>query len=346
MPRRHPILLCWLLVLLALPVRAAEQVQDIHASIIPVPDRSDAALQQAAREALAEVLVKASGSAATLELPVIEAALGNAREHMLQYSYTAVGADGLGARVQFDPTQIRALLAEAGAPLWTANRPTVLLWLVEETPQGRRLASADTDPALVSALLEGFQRRGVSARLPLLDLTDRLALDADAAWQLPTARLRAAAARYGATDILAGRYAAVVDGHYLGDFVYLSTAGREHLAVGRAPPADFAAAGVSLAVDTMAARYAVLASSTSAEALFLEVDGVSSYADYAALLAWLQGLELVSRVDVSSVAGEHLTLRLVSGASPERLGEILQLNDRLTPVVAGAPDRLHYRWRP
>ncbi|GAB3310319.1 DUF2066 domain-containing protein [Haliea atlantica] len=346
MPHRLLLLLCWLLLAASLPLRAAEQVQDLYASAVAVADRGAPALEEAARQALEEVLIKTSGSDSALAAPAVEAALQRARELMLQYSYVRLdGGDGLAARIEFDPPQIRALLAEAGAPLWTANRPTVLIWLVEETPDGRRFVTRENNPALAEALIRGFQRRGVPARFPLLDLADTAALPADMAWQLPASRLQSAAARYGVNDLLAGRLATVSAGDYLGDLVYLSSAGRVGRAVSPGSPEALAAAGVDLVVEALAARYAVAASSAAADAVLLEVSGVQSYADYAALLNWIEGLELVARVDVTAVAGEQLELRLHSGASVESLADILGLNANLVAAAAPEPGRLSYRWR-
>lgn len=347
MPHRLLLLLCWLLLAASLPLRAAEQVQDLYASAVPVVDRGASALEGAARQALREVLIKASGSDSALAAPAVEAALQRARELMLQYSYTRPGDDSgaLAARIEFDPAQIRALLAEAGAPLWTANRPTVLIWLVEETPQGRRFVTRDNNPALAEALIQGFQRRGVPARFPLLDLTDSAALPVDMAWQLPASRLQSAAARYGVNDLLAGRLASVSAGGYLGDLVYLSSAERLGRTVSRAGVDALAAAGVDLVVEALAARYAVAASSAADDVVSLEVTGVQSYADYAAVLSWVEGLELVARVDVTAVEGDQLELRLHSGASVESLAEILALNANLVAAAAPEPGRLSYRWR-
>lgn len=353
MARRLLSILCCLLLLPGLSARAVERVEDLYASVVPVEDRSAGALQRAAREGLAQVLVKVSGNQTVLEQSEVDDALGQARELVRQYSYTRLAeGDALGARVEFDPPQIRALLASAGAPLWTANRPTVLVWLVEETPEGRRFVSEESDPELVRALREGFHRRGVPARFPLLDLADTAALDPATAWQLPSSALLAAAARYGVAEVLAGRFATLGTGDRVGDWVYLSAAGRAvegrlHSALDRVPAPVFAAVGVDLVVDTLAARYAVSASGASAGATFLQVDGVASYADYAAVVNWLQGLESVEQVDVSAVLADRLDLRLLSSADPGRLAEIIELNEDLEPVAAtaSASGRLHYRWR-
>lgn len=347
MPCRLSLLFCWLLLLNALPVRAVEQVEDLYSSVVPVADRSAGALQSAARQALEEVLIKVSGSRSVTELSATQEALGAAREMLRQYSYVQLeGGGDLAARVEFDPPQIRALLAQAGAPLWTANRPAVLIWLVREDASGRAFVSAESDPDLVAALSEGFRRRGVPVRFPLLDLADSTALDPDTAWQLPVGRLQAAAGRYGLDDVLAGRLVVTGSGDYLGDLVYQSSSGRLQQTTGRMHAESLAAAGVELVVSALATRYAVPASAASADAVFVEVEGVRSYADYAAVLGWMQGLELVTRVDIAALEGERLVLRVLSNARPERLAEIVGLNASLVAVPGTAPGRLHYQWRP
>lgn len=94
-----------------------------------------------------------------------------------------------------------------------------------------------------------------------------------------------------------------------------------------------AQAGVDLAADTLAARYAP-ASTRSSSNLSLRVGGMVDLADYSGLLAYLHGLSLVRDVEVESLDGEVITLRLVVRGDGELLGRVAALDGRLR---AGAP---------
>lgn len=347
----------WVVVCLALLAGrgavAAEQVRDLYIADVPVADQSGAELARAAAEGLAQVLVKVSGSVEVLALAPVEQALRGARNRVRQYSYTRIeapaegagGGPGLAARVEFDPAQVRELLTSAGAPIWTATRPVVLVWLVTEDESGRRFVSPGTDPALVAGLVEGFRRRGVPLRFPLFDLADTAALDAEEAWSLPAEQLLAASERYRAAEVLAGRIAVLTSGEIAGDWVYLSGTGRQDRGVVRATAPEFLDAGVAMVAEDMASRYALAASGVAGDTLAMTVTGIDSYADYAAVLSWLESLEPITRAHVSTVAGDTLRLVLTAEADAAQLAGIIELNPRLRPGSGPTTGSLSYRWQ-
>jgi hypothetical protein len=98
-----------------------------------------------------------------------------------------------------------------------------------------------------------------------------------------------------------------------------------------------AEAGVHLAADALAARYAP-ASTRSSSNLTLRVDGMDDLADYSGLLAYLRGLSLVRGVEVESLDGTVITLRVVVRGDRELLGAIAALDGRLQPGSRGAEE--------
>ena len=98
-----------------------------------------------------------------------------------------------------------------------------------------------------------------------------------------------------------------------------------------------AEAGIHLAADTLAARYAP-ASTRSSSNLTLRVDGMDDLADYSGLLAYLRELSLVRGVEVESLDGTVLTLRVVVRGDRELLGRIAALDGRLQPGSRGAEE--------
>ena len=343
----HKLWLALLLLAVAGAARA-ELVEGLYSAEVPVADQSSAELARASRAALSEVLVKVSGSAAVLRNPAIGSALGTARNNLQQYAYGRApgGGGALVARMEFDGKYIKDLLIGAGAPIWTANRPVVLVWLVIEDAGGRRFVNPETAPELVAALGAEFARRGVPLRLPLFDLADAAALTPDQAWQLDGPALTLASGRYNLQDILAGRFVRLATGGIAGEWTYLYGDQDSRRSVTVENEQLFLQDGVAIVAEAMAARYAVAASADGGSGLVMSVSGVSSYADYAAVVSWLEGLELIERADLESLQGDTILLRLQAQADAVQLAAIIELNKRLVPVPTGGPAaQLNYQWQ-
>ena len=331
--------------LLALPA-GAETVRGLYGAQVVAADRSAEALASASREALAQVLVKVSGSPAVLEYPDIAAALTRARGYVRQYSYLAREPEGVGVRFEFDPASITSLVTDAGAPLWTANRPVVLVWLVVDDPDGPRFVARDSEPQVTAALLEAFARRGVPVQLPLLDLADATAVRADEVWRGSLPAVELASRRYDRQDILVGRLSFDAEAQAAGDWRYLSRTGRQEVAVEPGGESRFMDAGVGLVAEAMAARYAVAATGEEAEGILMSVVGVESYSEYAAVVSWLERVELVDHANVVRVLPDRIQLRLVTRADAEQMAGILRLNPRFQPVPSGdINEELSYQWQ-
>ena len=331
------------------PALRAAVIDDLYRAEVGVDDRGRRALASAARDGLAQVVVKVSGSEDVLALAPVQAALADAQRYLQQYSYRKTDDGRLTAELQYDETVLRGVLLEAGAPLWTANRPPVLIWLVAEGRAGRDFVGPAHQPQLAEALAAAFDRRGVPLRQPLLDLRDAAALGPGPAWRLDAATIAAASSRYGADDVLAGRVLPLSSGEWLGDWVYLHDGERLDRAVTAPDPAAFAEAGAALAAAAIARRYAVAsAGEVAAAGGRLLVLGIESFADYAAVMAWLGSLELVDQVNPESVDGDRVVLRLDARADLARLAPVIELNERLEPLPAVPGDATAeraYRWR-
>ncbi len=316
----------------------AELVQDLYSAEVAVADQSAAELARAARQGLSDVLVKVSGSTQVLSNPAISTALGDARNRVERYSYQK--GPGVppqtSVKLLFDGAYVTGLVVGAGAPIWTANRPAVLVWLVIEDAAGRLFLNAATAPALMAAVQREFARRGIPIQLPLHDAADSAALTPDQAWNLDDPALVPASARYQLRDVLVGRVSLLEGGGATGEWSFLQGDNRVRRTSTVASEELFVRDGVALVAETLAARYAVAASSTGGN-VSLAVSGVTSYADYAAVITWLEGLELVERANVASVRGDTVTLNLKAKAGAAQLAAIIELNQRLVPVPAVGP---------
>ena len=238
------------------------------------------------------------------------------------------------------------LVVRSGEPLWTANRPRVLLWLVFEDAAGRRFVNPETMPELVSELAEEFSRRGVPMQLPLYDLADAAAISAEEAWRLRGPALESASQRYRVEHVLAGRLAALSDGNWVGDWSYLHDRDRSDRAFTAPSSRAFARGGAAMVAESMAGRYAVAATADPGAGVIMVVSGITRYADYAQVVSWLEDLELVEHANVEQIRGDQIVLRLHAQAEAAQLGSVIELNRRLQPLAVPSPGaQLSYQWR-
>lgn len=340
----------WPLLLLALMQSlAAETVHDLYEVEVPAADRGQRALDAAAREAMGQVLVKVSGNAAVLRLPEVENALAQARGYVQRYSYLDAlpEQEGVGLRFQFEGATITELLKSAGAPVWTANRPAVLIWLAVAGEQGPHFVNRDSEPELVALLQRAFSRRGVPMQLPLFDLADASALPVDDVWELSLPPIVAASLRYDRENVLAGRLSFDAEGLAEGEWSYLQEDQMITRPVSGVAEQEAVVAGVDLVADAMAARYAVAPTGGDGGGILIQVAGIRRYGDYAAVVRWLQSLELVEQVNLVHIQADRIELRLVAQLDSSQLAGLIDLNKRFVPApaVAGGDDLLSYRWQ-
>ena len=240
---------------------AAETVTDLYAAEVTAPDRSEQALERAAREALEQVLVKVSGSSAVLGNASVAPALRRARTYVERYAYRPRPADeeGVGVWFQFSGSDVTDLVTAAGAAVWTANRPVVLSWVAVDgarEPDGEdapRIVGQGAEAEITQALSSAFSRRGVPNRLPGASA----ALPADRLAQASTGALLRASEPYGLDDVLFGRMNFDADGRASGRWSYFYEGERQDLSVPPGSEQNFMDAGVNLAADAMARRLAV-----------------------------------------------------------------------------------------
>jgi hypothetical protein len=346
-PRRRPGILAAVgmlaLCLVGTPA-PAEVLVDLYSARVAVESRSTAAISAARRDGLAEVLVKASGNAAAASQPETLAALREAENYLLSYSFEE-DREGLTLRLDYDENAVQGLLRRAGLPLWTANRPPVLAWLVVSDAGRRSFLGPEERPEDTQTLRERFSARGIPLQLPLLDLADLTTLSPGAAWRQSSSAIVEASRRYRGSEVLAGRVARTATGRWIGDWQLLY----EGRWVRRAVDADdfdgVAAAGADLAASAIAGRYAVTQVAGDDLRHRLTLRGIREYADYRAALEALGSLEAVRQVVPEELVGDQVSLRVEADADLVQLARIVELDRRFVPAPAAPGNTgLIYEW--
>ena len=341
------------LLLLHASMAGAVVVENLHRALVDVEDHGNRQLQRATRRGLAQVFVKVSGDPAVLEYDEVRSALDRSERFMQRYRYLRADDGSLKLQVHFDPQLVNERLRDAGAPLWTANRPPVLVWLVAEDAGGRHRVTRDTNPALLEAIAEQLERRGVPAIYPLLDLEDTIELTVHELWQLDEIAISRASQRYGVANVLVGRVTALPEDRWMGDWLYLIDQDSAAASFYGDETPTFSARAIDLVADHMAARYAVAAESGGGGSVLVRVDALDGYPDYRQVLQYFEAIELVDAAWPAYVENDSVVFRLSAQADPEQLHRIIALNRSFQRQESPAPlDRgplnqaLAYRWVP
>lgn len=310
---------------------------------VPVADQSSRARLEAAGRALEVVLGRLSGLAEVPRNEAVNRALAAPDLYYNQFRFEQDEDNQLQLRLQFAPAPILELVRDAELPIWRTNRALVVAWIAVDDGESRRILGADSDDpeaaALLEALRERARERGLPLRLPLLDLTDQLAVEPAAVWGRLGAALEPASERYGADVLLVGRVQQQADGRagqrFSGDWELWI---EDEVAQAGVDDADAEALGrlaADLAANELAARYAVEDRGT--QQLDLAVQAVNDAADYGNLLRYVSSLEFVQEVVVSFAAADQLGISLVTSASPEQLLQLFELDQRLLPAEDAMP---------
>jgi hypothetical protein len=288
--------------LLGLPWHAGHADVALYQAVVPLKGASAADRDAAFGEALKTAAVQASGRLAAASAPRIVAAAAEPNSYVQQYSTTA---DRM-LKVGFDGAAMEQLLLQAGLPLWPAERPaTLVLLFAPAVASGGRAVTAPEQPPERIELERAARARG----LPL-------------AW--PAENLDAAGARArlaGPGPVLLGFSQG---GGYEWSFAH---AGRSE--VSRGGPA----AGVDLAADALAARYAP-PSTRTLSTVVVRIGGLADVRAYAALTNYLAGLSLVRGLAVRELAGDTVLLELAVRGDLELLRRIFALDSRLVESPA------------
>lgn len=334
----------------------AVEVKDLYSAEVLVIDQSESKRNAAAQDALAEVLIRVSGSAQILLDQNIRRELHKPDAYLLQYSYAQSDQTLLNRAgeevpakwlfLSFDPSLVLKSLIEAGLPVWGSNRAQVIVWWGVEDQGDRYLLSANEEgteeengrvkKGVVERLYQETNRRGVPVTIPLMDLQDSAAVKTSDVWGFFTENIEVASRRYGPEAILVGRAMPALTGEWLGSWMLLLD-GQSYWYEGTASSVDYLLAeAIDNVAERLAEKYAVIVREDAALGITLKVFDIKELKDYAAVSAYLDALVPVRKALLRQVEGDILTFNIILDGDMKQLKQAIELNDKLLPVV-GVP---------
>lgn len=302
----------------------AATVQDLFIAEAPVVDRSEEARQDGFKNALAQVLVRLTGSRGAPADPAVVPLLDSASDYVQQFGYMASGR----LRVGFDGKALQTAAEAQGLSVWGTQRPATLVWLALDNGGGdRRLLAADDEGEDGRRVLEAAAARGLPIILPLMDSEDRAAISFPDVWGGFDDKILAASERYGADAVLIGRASRGASGVYVR--WKLRAGGLEDEWRGSLQD------GVHRTTDAFARRFAVQSGHDLGGDVTVRVEGIEDLAAYGDVYTYLESLTLVSHIAVETFTGNQVSFRLGLRGDPGQLERAVGLGNVLKSLEAG-----------
>ena len=293
---------------------------------VPVTGQGETAQQAAFREAMRDILVRATGRRDAADLESLAPLVAQASRYVVSFRRAA----GNQLAVSFDGAAIENAIDAAGLPFWGTDRPVTLVWLALDRGGRRSLRGRRARRARRDSASSGPPRAAACRSCGRVPATTS-ARGLQQAWSGNHEPLVDAARRYGADGVLIGR--ARADGRRRAD----RSTGHFRLPGFPRRRAGELEAGPELAADRYASAYASRNAGQRIEQI-VTVTGIDTLEAYALALRTLARLPPVRGVAVDEVTPDAVSFALTCAAIPDALRQAIRREGRLVPVDDGADD--------
>lgn len=284
----------------------AEQLTHLYEATVPVQDQSKDQRNQAIQKGFIQVLVRVSGRSDVgdaQKFPDIAQATKQATQYVQQFRYITSNSNNSGSNasdlavwVRFDETAISHLLRASNLPVWGKTRPSTLVWLAVDQQGQRKLLGADSRDEVYKALTSEAAARGVPLVLPLLDLTDRTAINTSDIWGNFGNTILQASQRYQAQAVLVGRVYKANSSNWVGRWTLYIDSGSQNWTVNGPTLADAINAGVDDTAQSLAVRYGQV-EEEQVSSVLIEVKKIKGLADFNRVDKYLKSISHVKDVE-------------------------------------------------
>lgn len=312
-----------------------------YTSEVPVAGFDEAARQQAFGQALQQILIKVSGNAAIGDLPVVKTMLPNAANLVQSYSYTthpgATAAQANFLVVQFDAKGIDGLVHQATQKVWSAKRPTTLLWItMVYGPMTKALINESSNDVAVTMLHKNAENFGMPIVFPTMDLQDSTRMSAAAVCNLNAINIKAASVRYGVDSILAGCIMKPILGNtWNSNWLLLNKNTKTQWATSGNGEEEVITQAMLSASQHLGSKPAA-ANELTPESVVLRITNVNGLTQYTDVVKYLRTLNPVSQVDVVNIDANELVVSVNCIGGQQALITALNAQSRLQPNTAAA----------
>ena len=310
---------------------------------LPVASQTVNEVNRANRIGLVTVLERVTGQREIERLQSIRAALQNAQNFVLQHSFGIGGIDPDTdeeiqlATIEYDPVAIKNVVRSVRLPLWTANRPTILIWLSHVDNGSFRFVEDKLQPesTLVQTLQDTARARGLEIRWGRNATPDYGVYNFTNHLLAQNREFRFLASDSSADVVLAINLIPFRSHFLLQGSIPFGVPMKPVWSGIFDTEEEAVAAAFHVLADQLVDLYGVESSSTYQFEIL--VDNIESIEVYLAVVQYLNSWEFVDRVDLTFVRGTSFRFMVYSSSSSAQFLTHVQDDGQLEPVSTEAP---------
>lgn len=317
----------------------AALVDDLYVVELPVVDQTSQLRIDTFKQALADVLVKISGSGDLLMNPEFNSPLQNGIRYVEGFRYErqalaedAVEESQVNLRVEFSQKQIDALLRSKGYSVWGRVRPSILIVMSQRINRKYELVSEESAPDLIEQLDKLSQKHGLPTQFPLLDLEDRAVLNFKESALDNIDAINDLAFRYQSDVIFTGELVGITGKGWTGKwqsqfsdklFQWEDKASTKEKVMFQA---------MAHLAEILAQEYALGTVKENASSVFIEVSNIVTLEEYLMVGRYFSNLSVVEKTHVKLLTPNSVSFNLELRNSPAELQRLIELGDVIEQV--------------
>lgn len=339
---------------------AAVEVELYQERVVVSQNAAQREQDDAIKTAFDRLIVRVTGVQQSLTNAAIQQASRSGSQYLASFRFDTSNVfftNVLGERVptktmvlDFDKQAIDNLLIQNRLPVWGARRPEVLVWLADRS-EGRDHILSDSEVSTLSdRVTSTAQARGVPIILPIMDLTDTLAMSFAELFGLFSQDIEQASQRYSADAVLAGKI--VRSGNeYSADWLLIFRSERIRLPTVSGSLDSVVSRGIDMVAQRMSEQYALILDPLLLGNLELKVVDIPNLNTFAEVESYLNSVNLITKATVRSFNQQSVTFDVQISGDQFQLTDVLALDGQLRPVdEAGLQDQLDrelvFQWSP
>ena len=316
----------------------AIEVTKLNEATVPVNSRSTADREIGLKQALADVIIKNSGTMVALSNPLIAEQLNNPNASLVQYGYVERNGQ-LMLRGKFEPRSITRILRKGQLPVWGKQRPLVLFWLSANINGERKIVNDASDSNLRQNFSQAANAKGLPIIFPIMDLDDLMTVsESDVRGNFPT-NVSRASKRYFADYFVLANMQNSRDGkmtYQLNLFPMDKNGQLLQSLFSDQGKADNGADAVNVMINELTSYFVqqyAIADSGSIEEVFITLHGVNQIGKLVAIEQKIKQLSVVKSFYIVEIKDTSVTFFLDLYGSVKDLQRQLNLEDMITPII-------------